>query len=113
MNTDAKDYLESCAFDKTYWGKKIIAAEQRGYFYDIEGMMSNNWVTCACGKVSTNVPRHAEGTRPQDKSLFLLGCKFGDWVRQNDFLSAAKVLVRIENRAVVVARAHLNGMEIS
>jgi hypothetical protein len=102
MNTYAKRYLESAKLDKTFWGKKIIAAEKRGGFTLSNSSRAATWVTCACGKITQDIPRNRR-SRPLDAELIRLGNLFSTDVDTNDFLSTAYLLARIEKRAIYVA----------
>jgi hypothetical protein len=102
MNTEAKTYLEEVNLNTTYWGKIIIAAESRGFFTLKDAVEASSWVTCACGRVTEDIPRQ-DTNRPQDYELFLNGCKFANRVGEDSFVNAAIVLSLIEKRAIVVA----------
>jgi hypothetical protein len=108
----AKEYLELKGYDQTYWGKKIIAAEKRGRFTESNINHSADWVTCACGRVTADIPRdpdtHFHGyNTPLDAILRERGFDFYTAVDDNRFLKAAQTLVSIEARAIVVAKAYL------
>ena len=53
---EAKQYLELKRLDTTYWGKRIIAAENRGRFTDEDGYEAGDFVTCACGRLTVDIP---------------------------------------------------------
>lgn len=97
-----RTYLEKHNLDKTYWGKKIIAAADRGQFTHANKEASGNWVTCACGQVSVDIPR-CGGMMPKDLHLSGLGVQFDCAVLDNKPYEAAEALVRIEERAALVA----------
>ena len=103
----AREYLELKGYDQTYWGNIIIEAEERNCFTEENEIDSGGWVTCACGRVTSDIPRYENKGRPQDKILNRLGDYFPITVEADEFLEAAKTLVRIEKRALRVAKAHL------
>ncbi len=111
---EAKEYLELKGLDNSYWGKKIIAAEERGKFTASNRHHAADWVTCACGKITSDIPRtldldedsHSYNV-PLDSVLKDHGFSFYDNVEADRFLAAAETLVSIETRAIIVAKAHL------
>jgi len=94
----AKELLVERKLDKSYWGKKIIAAEKRGGFTDSNVREAENWVTCACGKALPKEHCTANGT-PLDYEMNRLGKLFESHVRFDLFLRAAHILCGIEERA--------------
>ena len=104
---EARDYLELKGFDSTYWGNIIIEAEERGYFTSSNVIEGGSWVTCACGKVTSDIPRRGHQRRPEDDRLVVLGERFDGCIEDDAFLKAAKTLVRIEARATIVAKEYL------
>jgi hypothetical protein len=103
MNTDAKVYLKKMNLNTTYWGNKIIVAEKRGHFTVKDADEAASWVTCACGKVTEDIPRDPQLHDPLDIYLREMGNTFHDFVVWDDFLEAAHNLNRIEKRAMEVA----------
>ena len=65
--------LKKANLQDTYWGKKIIAAEKRGYFTQSNKNQSEEWVTCACGRLTHDIPRTARFRAPMDIILADLG----------------------------------------
>jgi hypothetical protein len=102
----AKEYLTAAGFDQTHWGKIIVAAENRGSFTDSNNDKAATWVTCACGRITQDIPRNRR-SRPLDAELIRLGNKFSFEVESNEFLSAARILLRIEARAIVASKEYL------
>ena len=106
---EAQEYLTEKNQHITYWGKKIIAAEARGKFTESNINQSAGWVTCACGKVTADIPRDPD-TRfqsyntPLDRILKGRGFAFYEAVEDNKFLDAAEILHEIETRARIVAK---------
>lgn len=107
--TTAQSYLLGRGLSATYWGKKIIAAEARGKFTESNINQSAGWVTCACGRVTADIPRDPD-TRfqsyntPLDRILKGRGFAFYEAVEDNKFLDAAEILNDIETRARIVAK---------
>lgn len=98
----AKEILEKAKLHKTVWGKRIIAAEERGYFTDEDKRLARSWVTCACGKVTHDIPRNW-GNRPIDDQLVQYGCVFEKNIIRHQAKDAANTLIKIEKRAIKVA----------
>jgi len=113
----ATEILTEAVLDKSYWGRKIIAAENRGGFTYSNVDQSENWVTCACGKndLIKSMPdqraRHSDDP-PNDSELRQLGTDFyhnvqngsidygyNEEERQDYIIRAAQTLVDIEDRA--------------
>lgn len=100
----AKEILEEAKLHDTVWGQRIIAAEERNQFTLEDRRKALEWTTCACGEITSNIPRNVFGA-PRDTRLFNLGMLFIGFVRieNPDFNGAAKTLVKIEERAIKVA----------
>tara|TARA_R110000796_G_scaffold115597_1_gene227728 strand:+ start:443 stop:880 length:438 start_codon:yes stop_codon:yes gene_type:complete len=110
----AEDVLNMAGLASTYWGKKIIAAEKRGKFTASNRQHAADWVTCACGRVTGDIPREPcldedshSYNLPLDSLLKHHGFNFYDNVEEGRFLAAAETLVSIEARAITVAKAYL------
>ena len=106
---EARQYLELKGLDATYWGKKTIAAEKRGYFTESNVDQAGEGVTCACGRAASDIPRTVvEGSTryPIDPHLQRLGSRFHLFVMGNQILKASETLVAIEARALIVAKEH-------
>jgi len=106
----ATDILTRTGYNTSYWGKKIIAAEQRGYFTESNKDQSGNWVTCACGKSCGSIEfEYKDGypVRPVDPNLYSLGIDFNNAVEMNCFVKAAEVLLDIERRVIELSRVSL------
>ena len=93
--------LNEACLDETYWGKKIIAAEKRGYFTTSNYDQSAGWQTCACGRQDSRIERWHNG-RPMDALLQQLGENFQVEVEADSYHQAARTLIEIEQRAVEV-----------
>jgi hypothetical protein len=97
--------------EDTYWGKKIIAAEENGWFYTVDCHESGEWFSCACGQLDEHVDRNDSGV-PLDAELENEGCDFSDYVNGpiwstgddgklvSSFYLAAECLIRIEKRSI-------------
>ena len=103
---EARQYLELKGLDTTYWGRKIIAAEKRGDFTGFNVQQAGDFVTCACGRVTTDIPRCRDYGGPLDSKIVRLGMQFDLDVTYNNFLEAAQTLTDIEARALIVANEH-------
>lgn len=103
----AKELLTNAGLAKTYWGKKIIAAEKRGELDETDYSMSLSWQTCACGKQDARIPRDKYGC-PEDYQLYRLGEDFPRFIRLKEFLDAAQTLVAIEKRAAEILKEVCN-----
>jgi hypothetical protein len=95
----------------SYWGLLIIAAEKLGKFTRDTERLSEQWPSCACGKLDNHVKRNTEGA-PEDGALLMLGMEFSQWVNvtgydgtayvglHGKFHGAAVSLVAIEKRSI-------------
>ena len=91
----------------SHWGKRILRAVKRNTFTSKDTWKAGNWVSCACGKVTADIPRcktygQSEGA-PTDFKLKDLGMDFHFYVAENNFDKAARTLVLIEKHAQLVA----------
>lgn len=98
----AQRILERVGLANSHWGKRIIEAEVRGKFTFIDSEDAGDWVACACGKATADIPRDDDNC-PLDQDLIILGALFECNVSANRFIKAAETLVKIENRAIQVA----------
>ena len=94
----ANKILTDANLNNSYWGKRIISAEKRGYFIKNDRDASRVWVTCACGKLE-GIERDIEGV-PVDDKLRKLGLTFSVLIYDDNFVTAAITLVDIEKRAL-------------
>ena len=62
---------------ETEWGQRILAAERNGKASNNDDILSGDWVTCACGRADSAIPRNGYGM-PHDASLMSLGFSFHD-----------------------------------
>lgn len=88
---------------QTVWGQRIAAAEERGHFTEEDNDEAASWVTCACGRITADIPRSPGLGVPRDGQLSRLGTEFCVYVGADDFDSARRTLEAIELRAVEVA----------
>tara|TARA_R110000851_G_scaffold41381_1_gene103893 strand:- start:92 stop:463 length:372 start_codon:yes stop_codon:yes gene_type:complete len=104
----------------SYWGLLIIAAEKLGKFTRDTERLSEQWPSCACGKLDNHVKRDTKGV-PEDEALWMLGMEFSQWVNGTAgwlggitddvgfrFHGAAKKLVEIEKRSIELLKESLN-----
>lgn len=101
---EAKQHLEGEGLTHTHWGKIIIAAEKRGKFTRQEIVLSAGWVTCACGKITSDIIRRSTNNAPEDEILASLGVDFFTALSCAKIPEAAYVLSQIETRAIIVAK---------
>lgn len=110
----AQEILTEANLQDSYWGQAIIDVEKFGSTFSISKLReAGNWCTCACGRITCDIPRRfspafeGEGeTWPLDKDLYDLGMEFYDAVCRNAFEEAAITLVHIEKRAIIVAKEY-------
>jgi len=110
--------LTEAGLQNSVWGQRILTAIKGTWDADkariVRGftlqdyMDAGSWVTCACGKTTTDIPRGDEVNMhiPHDETLVSLGNSFATEVEENKFLLATKTLVEIEERALEVAKEH-------
>ena len=103
MKTTAKQILTKAKLNRTYWGRKVIAAENRGGFSDSDSWLAGVWTTCACGKQDRRIPRD-DVDAPIDRKLASAGRSFDCHVSLNNTVAAARTLVAIEKRAAIVLK---------
>ena len=99
--SQVQSILAEAGLDKSHWGKRILAANRADEFTRADVADAGSWVTCACGKLSDGVQRNPTGS-PRDGVLMLLGQRFSEAVNDDEFVTTAECLVRIEARAVIV-----------
>ncbi len=104
--TSLRQRLACVKLDTSYWGTKIIRAEERGGFTKVNVRDAKDWVTCACGKQNELLPRYPGGA-PEDKLLRENGNKFYNAVLKNEYLKAAMILISIEYRVKKVLAENL------
>lgn len=97
METEIRNILGSLV--DTHWGKRILAAVPNGFTNrDLDAV--DSWITCACGNLTHAIDRYGGSKAPKDSHLYHLGMWFSDAVKANERITAAELLVRIENRAI-------------
>ena len=100
----AEQILKDHGLHDSHWGKRIIAAEQNGGFNEQDIHDAANWVTCACGKVTHDIPRGKSfsSNAPKDGKLLDLGGSFHYRISTQSFAASAIALINIEKRAIEV-----------
>lgn len=91
----AQEILTEANLQDTYWGKIIIQAEAGSGFSNTQRHEAGDWCTCACGRVTCDIPRRASGDKdawPLDEDLYSLGMDFYDAVCSNALKSPPKFL---------------------
>lgn len=111
----ALQILTKANLDETHWGIRIVEAEASGKgFCTKDRNQANNWMTCACGMITYDIPRHCHPNdlghykqdAPEDGVLYNLGGLFYICISHGNYLEAAKVLVQIEDQARIVAKEY-------
>lgn len=128
--------LSNAHLETSHWGKRILAAANRGWFTNQDSADAGDWTVCACGKASPLVPRVEEFDAddgispgcPLDDRLASLGSGFSAYVESRemydsysyggfdasdankDIVRAANTLVAIEVRAGKVIWKEVNRM---
>ena len=95
-----------------YWTRVIDEARERvargeNAFSNEHMYEANSWVTCACGKQDSRIPRNEKfgsrlGGEPKDRTLYMLGTEFWEAVECHDIDQAEVLLDKIEFRAAQV-----------
>jgi hypothetical protein len=105
-----KEILIDAGVKDTYWGRAILSAEKVGHFTPANKNKAGNWVSCACGKTTQDIPRdHKGGNMPLDSRLSQLGMDFYVCVNTDKIVSSAKTIALIERRAIEVALKYNKG----
>ena len=104
MKTEVFKALRKAHLHESYWGKKILAAENRGWFTGSNKKQARSWITCACGRLDSRIPRnqflyHYNAGAPSDDQLRDTGRRFYHHILENNFMDAADCLIEIEARA--------------
>tara|TARA_R110000851_G_scaffold25687_2_gene73701 strand:+ start:5272 stop:5637 length:366 start_codon:yes stop_codon:yes gene_type:complete len=115
----AETLLTVNELEDSMWGKRILAAKARGGWNADDLSMSGNWATCACGQMDPWIEVDNTDTltdkRPLDRTLFVLGCDFGNLEYTGDavkFDRAARLLIAIHTRSMeLYDEAVLNGKD--
>jgi hypothetical protein len=107
---------------ESHWGLRIIEAEIKGYYPEIDKIDSESWLSCACGKLDRHVKTNMNDMTmdvgaPLDFTLRSLGVKFDRLIDITDYIfiggkriiftydyttfyCAAETLVAIEKRSI-------------
>jgi hypothetical protein len=104
MSKTAKEILREHRLLPSYWGRRIVKAEERSRFAEKDARHSASWQTCACGRQDERIPRDDHEGAPIDEELQDLGYAFYSFVLQHNPRGAANTLVKIERRAAEVLR---------
>lgn len=100
---NTEQILRDAKLLSTFWGRRIMAASKRKKFTEKEKNDSANWTTCACGRVTIDIPRVSSIGAPCDMTLRIRGYDFFSHVSGSRVRQAALTLVAIEERARIVA----------
>jgi len=104
----ATEIVSNAHLQDTEWGKRIIEADKLGGFSHDDELDSSEWLTCACGKSLTDIQIDDESCAPVDSELQARGLRLWHRVREDDVPGAAKTLVEIEERAMLL---HLQSLD--
>jgi hypothetical protein len=104
MSKTAREILHENRLLSSYWGRRIVKAEEQSRFTEKDVRHSASWQTCACGRQDDRIPRDDREGAPIDEDLQDLGYAFYSFVLQHNPRGAANVLVKIERRAAEVLR---------
>jgi hypothetical protein len=99
----ARTHLIENGLASTFWGRRIIGAEEKGRFTRDDRDLAEGWTTCACGKSDPRIPRSSSGI-PLDHQMSVNGIRFYRRIFSHNFLEAAQTLVLIERRATELIR---------
>lgn len=99
----AKEILKENRLLSSYWGRRIVKAEERGFFFERDHWDSNRWTTCACGRQDERIPRNY-GRVPLDPQLRRLGGMFYRVIKRRKYVCAAEILIAIEKRSAEILR---------
>lgn len=99
----AYDILKRERLLNSKWGRRIAAAERRGYFTNSMKDKAGNWFSCACGDMDKHIERTSLGA-PLDPILLFAGQDFYYYVNHNEFVNAAGTLWAIEERSRELAK---------
>ncbi len=100
---NANQILTEAGLNNSFWGGRIIRAEERGRFTKNDRVKAGDWTTCACGRLDDGISRYADW--PMDVELRYLGIDFTFLVRNDLTTEAADTLIDIEKRAAAVLEA--------
>ncbi len=113
LEAEITTILDNCPvmpLSKTKWGVAILenVHSKCRRFHTSTILAASSWVSCACGRLSKNIPRKSPQGKPKDELLSKLGVYFYRAIRDGRPKIAAKVLVRIEVRAnEILTKPHL------
>ena len=101
---EAHKLLKAHNLDKSAWGIRIVESEGNTFFSLVDRFESDDWITCACGEQDPRLHRKRDTNigikdSPLDNKLYKYGMDFTDAVHADNFLEAAQILVKIEERA--------------
>jgi hypothetical protein len=65
--------------------------------WEAANVLSQEWVTCACGNQCDALPRNRHG-EPLDPELFWAGNEFNSAIHERDMAEAQRILAKIEKR---------------
>ena len=120
---------------ESHWGLRIIDAEIKGYYQEIDKIDSESWLSCACGKLDRHIKTNMNDMTmdvgaPLDRILRKLGVRFDRLIDNSDFnfiegqrmifthdytifYCAAETLVAIEKRSIELMKEPIELMKES
>jgi hypothetical protein len=109
---EAKQLLEKHGLDSTFWGERIILAEENGYFsgYDEKETQYRPYGSFSV-VYENDMKILVRNIQPKDKVLDELGMNFSNEIYSGDFLGAAITLVNIEKRAEELIKEYENRIQ--
>lgn len=89
-------------FDPTNWDWYAYldaTKEEQKKYHASATELASSWVTCACGQLCKDLPRH-DTDGPEDQYLTTLGLDFMCFIRYGEISEAKETLDKIEERTV-------------
>jgi len=94
-----KTYVEVSGRKAFDWWEFLNQSEKSSRDWYMADLLSDSWVTCACGSQCDVIPRWEESGQPIDKGLASLGVGFALNIRRKDTAAAKETLKKIEIRS--------------
>lgn len=91
-------YAEAVGEEPFDWNKLLEETDTNSFEWNIAMVLSDDWVTCACGNQCKAIPRNRSGM-PVDDELAELGLDFNHHIKTYNREAAKDTLRRIEARS--------------
>lgn len=101
MKTYAESKGNIYPFDWNDFLDRAIDGDITEYEKNKAKILSDNWVTCACGNQCEAIPRYTDGS-PMDFLLKSFGDDFGILIWSSEFKQAKRTLGEIEKRSAKI-----------